>query len=44
MLTSPALHLAQSVANPGSGAMTDLVEIGNARDKVLSLKLDQVRA
>lgn len=22
--------------------MTDLVEIGNARDKVLSLKLDQV--
>lgn len=27
-----------------TGTMTDLVEIGNARDKVLSLKLDQVRA
>ncbi|CED82474.1 pre-mrna splicing factor prp1 [Phaffia rhodozyma] len=27
-----------------SGAMTNLVEIGNARDKVLSLKLDQMSA
>ncbi|KAK4685611.1 pre-mRNA-processing factor 6, partial [Tremellales sp. Uapishka_1] len=26
----------------GSGAMTDLVSIGNARDRVLSLRLDQV--
>ena len=27
-----------------SGAMTNFVEIGQARDKILSLKLDQVRA
>lgn len=32
-----------SASTPGSGAMTDLVEIGNQRDKMLSLKLDQVR-
>lgn len=31
-----------SASTPGSGAMTDLVEIGNQRDKMLSLKLDQV--
>lgn len=27
---------------PADGAMTDLVSIGNARDRVLGLKLDQV--
>jgi hypothetical protein len=27
-----------------SGALTNFVEIGQARDKILSLKLDQVRS
>ena len=45
-LTSPSrlLRLSQGADTPAAtGTMTDLVEIGNARDKVLSLKLDQVR-
>ncbi|KAG5461168.1 MAG: PRP1 splicing factor, N-terminal-domain-containing protein, partial [Olpidium bornovanus] len=31
------------IATPADGMMTNFVEIGQARDKVLSLKLDQVR-
>ncbi|KAI9366078.1 PRP1 splicing factor, N-terminal-domain-containing protein [Zopfochytrium polystomum] len=38
----PRLQLTGGIATPADGSLTDFVQFGQARDKVLGLKLDQI--